>query len=101
MLHFSYIFALVFSIVGLLIADWRYKLAFFADHNRAVRAIVGSLCFFVLWDAVGIVLRIFYTGSNTYISQVFLAPEFPLEEIFFLLLLSYSTLVIWRGLQKL
>lgn len=101
MIRFAYLGALLFSLAGLTFADWRYKLALFADHNRAVRVLVGCVCFFVAWDVLGIILHIFFTGTSTYISGWFFAPEFPVEELFFLILLSYTTLLTWRGLQKL
>lgn len=95
-----YLAGLIFSIAGLGIADWRWKLAFFYDKKRTLLALGVTMLFFIIWDIIGIKLTIFFTGDSRFITGIFLLPDFPLEELFFLLLLSYTTLIIWRGVSK-
>ena len=95
-----YILALLASLGCLLLVDYRFKLAWFKSRKRSLRTVVVGICFFVVWDIVGILLDIFYTGSSPYILRLFLAPDFPVEELFFLALLMYSSLIIYRLLEE-
>ena len=45
-----------------------------------------------LWDLAGIGLGIFFRGEPGLLTGVQLAPELPLEELFFLALLCYLTM---------
>lgn len=92
---FYYLAGLLFSIVGLGLLDWRYKIAFFKNRKAASVATLIPLILFVIWDAAGISLGIFFRGQTSHLSGIMLAPEFPLEEIFFLFLLNYSALTIF------
>ncbi|MDQ5972752.1 MAG: hypothetical protein QG553_911 [Patescibacteria group bacterium] len=100
MRQFSYLGFLLFSLAGLAVADWRYKLALFYDVKRTARVLVVGLTVFLVWDLAGIALRIFYTGPSTLVTGILLLPDLPLEEPFFLLLLCYFSLIVWKGLQK-
>ena len=97
MIEWTYLAALLVSIGGLLILDWRYKLAFWHEARRTGLTIATAIAIFVLWDFIGIRLGIFFHGGSAYTLPARLAPEFPIEELFFLFLLSYSALIIWRG----
>jgi lycopene cyclase domain-containing protein len=56
--------------------------------------IVGTgVAFFLVWDVVGIAEGVFFRGSGPWMTGILLGPELPLEELFFLMLLSYSTLI--------
>ena len=63
--------------------------------------IAVGLVIFIVWDLLGIGLGIFFEGDSRYTSGISLAPELPLEEIFFLALLCYVTLLIWRAALRL
>ena len=97
----SYLAFLAFSILGLLGLDHRFKLAFFLDPIRSLISTVPVLLMFVIWDFLGIQLGIFFRGDNNLLTGIVLAPEFPLEEIFFLVLLSYTTLLIFLSVARL
>ena len=67
--------------------------------------VVGVL-FFLAWDVVGIVNGLFWHGENSLTLGIFVAPELPLEEVFFLAFLCYQTMVyvlgapvLWRWLR--
>jgi lycopene cyclase domain-containing protein len=54
-----------------------------------------AVVFFLAWDVVGIATGVFFRGSGPWMTGVLLGPELPLEELFFLMLLSYSTLIAY------
>lgn len=95
-----YLTALLVSLGGLTLLDWRHRIAVFAEPRRALLTIVAGIVVFLLWDAAGIGLGIFFRGDGPYMTGVLLAPELPLEELFFLALLVYQTLLLWRWLER-
>lgn len=97
----TYLLALVASLGCLALIDWRFRLAFWHDAHRTSLTILYGVMIFVAWDIMGIVLGIFKHGASPFALSFTLFPEFPLEEIFFLLLLCYSTLILFRGAQRL
>lgn len=97
---FFYLLGLVAGIAGIAIIDWRYKLAFWHDKRRTILTIILSVAIFVIWDILGIVLGIFRHGESPVTLPFRLFPEFPVEELVFLTLLCYCTLVIYRGALK-
>lgn len=89
----TYLIVLLVSIFGLAVIDRKERLAFFASGLRATLSVVLSVALFLTWDSFGIALGIFFRGSSPFLTGVLLAPELPLEEIFFLILLSYCALL--------
>lgn len=98
--HWFYLFALLISISGLLFIDYRYKLAFWYDVRRTVWTVAITMFVFILWDIIGITLGIFFKGNSQYMLPFVVAPEFPVEELFFLFLLSFVTLLLYRGISR-
>lgn len=98
-MQWFYLIALLISICGLLLIDRRWKLAFWRSPKQAGITIAVAIAVFVLWDLLGISLGIFFHGGSPYTLPLRLAPEFPLEEIVFLFLLCYSTLIVYHGVQ--
>ena len=96
----AYLGGLLFSIIGLGLLDWRFKVAFWVNKKAALLATVIPLIFFIIWDAVGISLGIFFRGETKHLTGLMLAPEFPLEELFFLFLLNYSALSVFNSAAK-
>lgn len=95
-MSFVYLAALVFSLVGLGLLDFRHKLALFGGAPARTLAVVGiSVAFFLVWDLVGIQAGVFFRGSGPWMTGIVVAPELPLEELFFLVVLSYSTLLAY------
>jgi len=99
-MQWLYLTSIVIAITGMAIIDWRYKLAFWKDRKRTILTVLAAMTVFILWDFFGIFLGIFLHGQSPYQLPFTLAPHFPLEELFFLLLLSYCTLVIYNGVSK-
>lgn len=95
-----YLLALLVSVSGLLFLDYRYKLAFWYDKVRTACTVGAMMLVFIIWDLFGISFGIFYKGDSQYMLPFVIAPEFPLEELFFLFLLSYVTLLVYRGAAR-
>ena len=92
-----YLAGIIFSFAGMAVLDWRYRLAYWYDVRRTVLTVLIMTSAFIVWDMCGISLGIFLSGHSPYMSGVYLFPEFPLEELFFLLFLSYFSLVVYRA----
>ena len=92
---FLYLLLLLASIGCMGLLDHRFKLFFFADARRAALVTVIGLAFFLLWDLGGIGLDIFYRGETPIMLGLVLAPHLPVEEVFFLALLCYLTMVLF------
>lgn len=87
-----YLGALLLSLAGMVVLDLRLKLFFGAAPLRAAIVLLVGLGFFLAWDVAGIGLGIFFRGDPGLLTGVLLAPELPLEELFFLTLLIYTVM---------
>lgn len=100
-MQWAYLVALLLSIAGVALLDRRFRLAFWYDPSRTLLTLVVGLFVFIAWDLMAIGLGIFIHGSSQYSLPFTLMPHFPVEEVFFLFLLCYCTLALYRGAQKL
>lgn len=100
MTAFAYLAGL-FAVIGCMtLVDARWRLVFWrAPIAAAVTTGVG-VAFFLLWDAAGIALGVFFRGESQIVTGVELAPELPLEEPVFLFFLCYLTLVLVVGGER-
>lgn len=96
-----YLGALLVSLFGMVVLDRRFGLFFWRDARRAGIVFVAGMVFFLLWDAAGIASGIFFRGETSVMTGVLLAPELPLEELFFLALLIYSAMNSFGALARL
>ena len=97
---YLYLIALLFSITGLGLIDFRHDLAL-KHYPLATLLSVGiGVVVFLIWDLVGIHFGIFFSGDATHLTGITLAPELPLEEVFFLILLSYNALLAYQFFAK-
>ena len=88
-----YLLAILVSAAGIALLDRRFRLAFWRARGRTVAALLVGVAFFVAWDAVGILTGVFVKGDSPLYVGVMIAPELPLEEVFFLAFLCYLALV--------
>lgn len=95
---FAYIGFLLVGLGGLTILDYRFKLAFWYNAKRSAFVIASAVGIFLAWDILGIALGIFKHGAGPFNLPFTIAPQFPIEELFFLTLLSYSALILYRGI---
>jgi lycopene cyclase domain-containing protein len=96
-----YLGGLLVSIAGLVILDLRVKLFLAAAPRRAAIVLAAGVVGFLLWDAAGVGLGIFFEGSTHLLVGVDLAPQIPLEELFFLILLCLSAMEAFVLAQRL
>ena len=59
-----------------------------------------GVAFFLVWDSAGVGLGIFFEGDASLLLGVQLAPEIPLEELFFVLLLCYLAMNLHGALTR-
>lgn len=100
MIGLTYISILVLSLLGFAIIDHKFKLVFWKNPKWAAIVVSIGVLFFSIWDVAGIFLNIFFTGSTKFITGLMLSPDFPVEELFFLTLLCYQTLIFWELLKR-
>ena len=97
---FLYLAALLVSLTGMVMLDRRFGLFFWQDARRATVVLTTGIVFFLIWDLAGINLGVFFRGAGQWMTGIQLAPELPLEEEFFLTLLSYMTMNVFAALSK-
>ena len=87
---------LVLSIIGTVLLDYRHKLALFADARRTVLVVALAVAFFLAWDINGVSNGVFFKGDSNLLVGWDVATEVPIEEVFFLTLLSHLALIAFR-----
>jgi lycopene cyclase domain-containing protein len=97
---FLYLAALLVSIAGMVVLDVRFRLFFAVAPLRAAIVMVAGVAFFLAWDVAGISLGIFFRGNPDLLTGTLLAPELPLEEVFFLTLLCYTTMNLYSAVSR-
>ena len=92
-----YLALLVFALGSMVVVDRRFRLFFWRDARRAAIVLVTGTVFFLLWDLAGIALHVFARGASPIATGIVLAPQLPLEELFFLVFLCYLTMNLVAG----
>ncbi|MEX0151246.1 MULTISPECIES: lycopene cyclase domain-containing protein [Microbacterium] len=95
-----YLGAILFSLAGMIAIDLKFGLALRTAPWRTTGAVLLGACFFLLWDAVGILTGVFVKGDSPLFVGVDVAPHLPLEEVFFLVFLSYLAVVLWSVFHR-
>lgn len=98
--HYLYLAILLIGIGGLVLADWRLQLVFFDSPLPALKSIGILVGLLLAADIAGVKLGIFSTNQNFVTGIHIGTPNLPIEELFFLFLLSYLTLVLYQITQK-
>lgn len=94
---YAYILCLMLALAGLHTIDHRWKLVYYHNKRATLMTILIGVSFFILWDIAGIMSGIFFSGETLYTSGLMLGKDFPVEEVFFLILLCYNTLILWAA----
>lgn len=92
-----YLLTLVVALGSMVLLDRRFRLFFWRDARRATIVLVVGVLFFLVWDLAGIGLHVFARGGSRFMTGIVVAPELPLEEVFFLTFLCYLTMVLVTG----
>ena len=73
-----YLAALLLSLTGLGLLDYRHRLA--VGNGAAIKTLVivgASVAFFLIWDVFGIASGVFFRGGGPWMTGILLAPELP------------------------
>jgi len=95
-----YLLALLIALTGMVVLDHRFRLFFWRDARRAAIVLAAGLVFFLVWDLAGVGGGIFFRGETPFMTGLQIAPEVPLEEVFFLTLLCYLTMNVYGWLSR-
>jgi lycopene cyclase domain-containing protein len=95
-----YLLALLIALTGMVVLDRRFRLFFWRDARRAAIVLAAGLVFFLAWDLAGVGGGIFFRGETPFMTGLQIAPEVPLEEVFFLALLCYLTMNVYGWLSR-
>ncbi|MFV9425608.1 lycopene cyclase domain-containing protein [Microbacterium sp. S1037] len=95
-----YLGAILFSLAGMIAIDVKFSLALRVAPIRTIAAVLVATVFFLAWDAVGIATGVFVKGESPLFVGVELAPHLPLEEVFFLVFLSYLAVVMYAVFER-
>ncbi|MDP3950160.1 lycopene cyclase domain-containing protein [Microbacterium sp.] len=101
-MNLVYATALLVSLGCLILLDVRFRLVFARRPLVAAIVLLIGVAFFMAWDAVGISLGVFRHLDSGWATGILLFPQFPLEELLFLVFLGYLTLVLiggWRHVR--
>ena len=99
-MNFLYLAALLVSLTGMVMLDSRFTLFFWQDARRATAVLTTGIVFFLVWDLTGIDAGVFFRGEGQWMTGLQLAPELPIEEVFFLTLLCYMTMNVFVALGR-
>lgn len=100
MTSWLYLIGLVVGLSGLVVLDWRYRLALFRQLGRSLATVGIGVIVFLAWDLAGVGLGIFFIGNAPYLTGITVAPEVPVEELVFLTLLCYQALLLWIAFSR-
>lgn len=95
-----YLLALLIALTGMVMLDRRFRLFFWRDGRRAAITLIIGVLFFLAWDIAGVGLGVFFRGETDFMTGIQVAPEVPLEEVFFLTLLCYLTMNAYSAATK-
>jgi lycopene cyclase domain-containing protein len=93
----AYLLALSVSLTGMIVLDRKFGLFFWRAPRAAAVVLAAGVLFFLAWDLVGIGSGIFYRGQTLFMTGLQLAPELPVEELFFLIFLCYLFMNALQG----
>lgn len=99
-MNFLYLAALLVSLTGMVMLDRRFTLFFWQDARRATVVLTTGVVFFLVWDLAGIDAGVFFRGDGPWMTGLQLAPELPIEEVFFLTLLCYMTMNVFVAVGR-
>jgi len=90
-----YLASILVPLVCMGLVDHRWRLFLWHRPLHAVVATCVGFVFFLAWDFVAIGLGVYVRGDSAAMTGVEVAPELPLEELFFIVFLCYVTGVLF------
>ena len=89
----AYLIGILVSAIGVGLIDARWRLAVFHRPLRALFAVTATSLLLLVIDLGGIATGNFILGDSQWMTGIELLPHLPIEEIAFILFLSYVSLV--------
>ena len=96
MMQWAYLGSLVLSLGCIVLEDRRWRLVLWPDVRRSIAVLAAGMLLFLVWDLAALRLGLYRGGDSAGMTGVELAPDLPLEELFFIAFLCYLTLVLHR-----
>ena len=90
-----YLTSILVPMVCMGLVDRRWRLFLFRRPLHAVLAVSVGFVFFLAWDFVAIALGVYVRGESAAMTGFEVAPELPIEELFFIVFLCYTTCVFF------
>lgn len=92
---YFYIMFLCLSVLGLFLADYHYKIAFYKNREATAKTIGIVMALLLLFDVLGIINNIFSTNQSYVTGLHIVSKDLPVEEFIFLFLLCYFCLITY------
>ena len=89
-----YLTSILVATVCMGLVDHRWGLFLFARPRRALAVLAVGFAYFLVWDLVALDLGLYRRGESAAMTGIEIAPELPLEELFFIAFLCYVTMVL-------
>lgn len=89
-----YLVSILAATVCMGLVDHRWRLFLFSRPRAALVALATGFAFFLVWDLVAIELAVYSKGDSPGMTGIDVAPELPVEELFFITFLCYVTGVL-------
>ena len=89
-----YLSSVVVSTLCMGLVDHRWRLFLFRRPGRALVVLAAGFVWFLVWDLVAIGFDLYSRGESQAMTGVEVAHELPIEELFFIVFLSYLTMVL-------
>ena len=99
-MHLTYLGSLLAALACMAAMDRRWRLVLWADLRRGATVLASGVVLFLVWDVIAVHLGFYRRGGASVMTGVQVAPDIPLEEVFFVLFLCYVTLVLHRLLAR-
>lgn len=96
----AYLGAIVLSALGTGAIDAHYRLALFRDGRRTLLAVVITAAVMLAFDLTAIATGNFRLGASPWMTGFEVLPHLPIEELAFVLFLSYVSLVAFTGVER-
>ena len=97
LLYLGFVVASTFC-MGLV--DRRWRLFLFDRPKVALSAVAVGFALFLTWDLVALEFGAYSKGASPAMTGIEVAPELPLEELFFITFLCYITGVLHGGFTQ-
>jgi lycopene cyclase domain-containing protein len=101
MTQWSYLAALLLALACIALVDHRWRLVMWSDARRGAVVLAAGVVFFLAWDLLAVHFGFYRQSGSDLMTGLQIAPDVPVEELFFVLFLCYVTLVLHTLVDRL